>query len=198
MAKKLQNTITIVFLSFLVLLVVVPCVKAQDKKAELKVCQKFYKVANTGSQYNQMLNAMVTQFQQGFVVGLVDAAKKLENATPEEKQKFGQLFQKAMESYTQKISVKAKEVMSLSDLIDDVNCPVLSKHFTVSEVEELIKFFESPVGKKYTAAAPLLLQEQIAIINQKYVPQLKKISDKVAADEMKKIMSELEKLQKRN
>src|SRR5208337_1724838 len=148
MTKKTHQTIKIVFLSFLVLLVVVPCARALDKKAELAVYQKFYQVINAESQYNQILNVMVAQFQQGFVVGFREAAKKMENATPEEQEKFTKLFEKAMESYTQKMRKKAAEVMPLKELIDNVYYPVLSQHFTVSEVEELIAFYESPIGQK--------------------------------------------------
>jgi hypothetical protein len=75
---------------------------------------------------------------------------------------------------------------------------VLSTHFTVSEVEELIKFYESPLGQKYVSSAPTIMQETSVLINQKYVPQLQKISTKVAEEEMKKIKPELEKLQKKN
>jgi hypothetical protein len=197
MTKKSYQALTIVFLFFLVLLVVVPCAKALDKKAELAVYHKFYKATNAESQYNQILNIMVAQFQQGFVVGFRDAAKKLENATPEEQQKFRQLFEKGMESYTQKMRKKAAEVMPLNELIDNVYYPTLSKHFTVSEIEELIKFYESPVGQKYISVAPTVMQESSVLINQKYIPQLQKISTKVAEEEMKKIKPELEKLQQK-
>jgi len=196
MTKKSYQALTIVFLSFLVLLVAVPCVRALDKSAEIKVYQKFYAVTNAESQYNQILNLMVGQFQQGFVAGFRDAARKMQNATPEEQEKFRQLFEKGMESYVQKMRKKAAEVMPLKDLIDNVYYPVLSQHFTVSEVEELIKFYESPVGQKYISVSPTVMQESSALINQKYMPQLQKISIKVAEEEMKKIKPELEKLQK--
>lgn len=198
MSKKSHQTIKIVFLSFLVLLVTVPCANALDKKEELKVYQKFYKVTNAESQYNQILNIMVGQFQQGFVVGFREAAKKMENATPEEQDKFRQLFEKGMASYVQKMRKKAAEVMTLDELINNVYYPALSKHFTVPEVEELIKFYESPVGQKYISVSPIVMQESSAVINQKYMPQLQKISIKVAEEEMNKIKPELEKLQKKN
>lgn len=198
MTKKSHQTIKIVFLSFLVLWVVVPCARALDKTAEIKVYQKFYQVINAESQYNQILNVMVAQFQQGFVIGFREEAKKMENATPEEQDKLRQLFQKAMESYTQKMRKKAAEVMPLKELIDNIYYPVLSTHFTVSEVEELIKFYESPLGQKYLSVSPTVMQESSALINQKYMPQLQKISIKVAEEEMKKIKPELEKLQKKD
>lgn len=130
---------------------------------------------------------MAAQFQQGFIAGFRDAAQKMENATPEAQEKFRQLFAKGMESYIQKMRKKATEVMSLNELIDNVYYPALSKHFTVAEVEELIKFYESPVGQKYISVTPTVMQESSALINQKYMPPLQKISVKVAEEELKKI-----------
>jgi hypothetical protein len=116
MAKKLQKGIKIVFLLLLVFLAAAPYARAQDKKADLKVYQKFYKVTNAEAQYNQIINLMAAQFQQGFISGFRDAAKKMENATPDAQEKFRQLFAKGMESYAQAMRKKATEVMSLNEL----------------------------------------------------------------------------------
>jgi hypothetical protein len=201
MTKKSPKIMTLVFVSLLVLifLAAVPCSQAADKekKEDIKVYQKFYKVTNAEGQYNQIINIMATQFQQGFIAGFREAAKKMENATPEQQTKFRELFQKAMESYTQKMKKKAAEVMPLNDLINNIYYPVLAQHFTEAEVQEMIKFYESPVGQKYISTAPTIMQETSVLINQKYMPELKKISAKVADEEMKKIKPELEKLQKK-
>jgi len=198
MPKKTYQALKIAFLSFLVLLIVAPCAQALDKSAEMKVYQKFYKVTNAESQYNQILNVMVAQFQQGLIVGFREAAKKMENATPEEQEKFGKLFEQTLQSYTQKMRKKTAEVMPLNELINNVYYPVLAQHFTVSEVEELIAFYETPVGQKYISVSPTVMQESSALISQKYMPELKKISNKIVEEEMKKVKPELEKLQKKN
>jgi hypothetical protein len=77
MVIKLRRTISIAFLSILVLLATYPCATAQDNKAELKVYQKLFEVTDTETIYNQMLNILISQFQQGFSTGLTEAAKKL-------------------------------------------------------------------------------------------------------------------------
>lgn len=198
MTKKSYQTLKIVFLSFLVLLVVVPCAKALDKKAELKVYQKFFKVTGAESQYDQIVNMMVGQFQQGFSPAIREVAKKMEGATLEEKEKVRQLIEQAMKNYFQKMKVKITSVMSLNELITNVYYPAFSKQFTVTEVEQITAFYESPIGQKYISAIPSVMQESMAIINQKYTPQLQKISLKLIEEEMQKIKPEVEKLQKKN
>lgn len=41
--------------------------------------------------------------------------------------------------------------------------PVYDKHFTENEIKEVIKFYQTPVGKKTIQVMPQLLQESMAI-----------------------------------
>ena len=41
--------------------------------------------------------------------------------------------------------------------------PVYSRHYTQGEVQELISFFESPVGKKYIAKGAVIGQESYMV-----------------------------------
>jgi len=198
MTVKLRKTIIIAFLSFLIVLATYPYARAQDKKAELKIYQNFFKVTGAESQYNQILNLMVAQLQLGFSAALRELAKKVDDATPEEKERGRQLLEQGMKNYFQRMKVKINEVMPLDELISNVYYPVYSKHFTVAEIEELIAFYESPIGQKYISVTPTLMQESVAIMNQKYTPQLQKIGFKLAEEEMEKIKPELEKLRKKN
>src|SRR4030042_5432722 len=146
MAKKLSKAIIIVCLSFLVFLATCPYTQAQEKNAEVKVYQKFFKATNIEAQYNQIQNIMIMQLQQGFVLSIREIVKTIGDITPEEQERLKQLFEQAMGSYVKRMKVKITEAMPLNELINDVYYPVFSKHFTVAEVKELTAFFESPIG----------------------------------------------------
>ncbi len=196
MTKKLPKPIIIVCFSLLVFLATCPCAKAQDKKEELKVYQKFFKATNAEAQYNQIVGVMIAQLQQGFVVSFRQNLKDIGDLTPEQQEKLKQLFQQSMESYVKKMKVKITEVMPLNELINNVYYPTFSKHFTLAEIKELITFYESPIGQKFISTTPTVMQESTTIMNEKYTPELKKIGGKIAEEELKKIKPELEKLQK--
>lgn len=198
MAKKLPKTMIIVCLSFLVFWSTVPCAKALDTKEELKVYQKFFKATNIEAQYNQILNVMIVQLQQGFVVSFREAIKNIGDITPEQKEKLKQLFEQSMGSYVKRMKVKIVEVMPLNELINNVYYPAFSKHFTLAEIKELTAFYESPIGQKFISTTPTVMQESTAIMNEKYTPQLQKNGDKIADEELKKIKPDIEKLQKNN
>ena len=54
---------------------------------------------------------------------------------------------------------------SLSSLTD-LLVPVYSKYMTIEDLQELIKFYETPVGKKYAQNVPFITQESIQIGQQ--------------------------------
>jgi hypothetical protein len=101
-----------------------------------------------------------------------------------------------MGSYFQKMREKMTEIMSLNELITNVYYPAYSKYFTISEIETLTAFYESPIGQKYVSSIPAIMQESMTIINQKYTPQLQKIAFKLVQEEMEKIKPEIEKIRK--
>lgn len=198
MAKKLPKTMIIVCLSFLVFLAAYPCAQAQDKKEELKVYQKFFKATNIEAQYSQILDVMIVQLQQGFVVSFRETLKNIGDITPEEKERLKQLFEQSMGSYVKRMKVKIGEVMPLNELINNVYYPAFSKHFTLAEIKEITAFYETPTGQKFISTTPTVMQESATIMNEKYALQLQKIGDKIAEEELKKNKSDIEKLQKKN
>lgn len=68
---------------------------------------------------------------------------------------------------------------SITDLTDML-VPIYKKHLTLAEVNQLIAFYESPVGKKFAEKIPLITQESMAVgrewglkLGQKIVEKLK-------------------------
>ncbi len=198
MTKKLLIPIIIVCLSFLVFFAIVPYAQAQDKKEELKVYQKFFKATNIESQYNQILNVMIAQLQQGFVVSFREALKDIGDITPEQQEKLKQLFEQSRESYVKRMKVKISEVMPIKELIENVYYPAFSKHFTIAEIKEITAFYETPIGQKFISTTPTVMQESSTLMNEKYAPELQKIGSKIAEEELKKVKPDIEKLQKKN
>jgi hypothetical protein len=51
--------------------------------------------------------------------------------------------------------------------------PIYAKHFSESDLREVLKFFESPSGRKYTAVLPMLGRETGTVV-RKFEEQLNK------------------------
>lgn len=48
--------------------------------------------------------------------------------------------------------------------VEDILVPIYETHFSPAEIEELVTFYESPVGKKLMALQPQIMQEAIDAI----------------------------------
>ncbi|MFW5708275.1 MAG: DUF2059 domain-containing protein [Bacteroidota bacterium] len=54
---------------------------------------------------------------------------------------------------------------SLNDLTEML-VPVYSKYMTIEDLQELIRFYETPVGRKFAQNTPLIMQESMQIGQQ--------------------------------
>ncbi len=68
---------------------------------------------------------------------------------------------------------------SMDDLVDML-IPVYQKHMTTADLEKIIEFYQTPVGKKYAEKTPLIMQESMQVgqqwgttIGQKFQEKLK-------------------------
>lgn len=77
---------------------------------------------------------------------------------------------------------------SFNTLIDML-LPVYQKYFTAEDIKELIKFYKSPVGKKYTANAPKLSADSAAVGYEWGAIINDKLKEKLKAAEAKKAKS---------
>lgn len=50
--------------------------------------------------------------------------------------------------------------ISLDDLVTHLS-PVYEKHLTQNDIQEIIKFYSTPIGKKYAEKTPLITQESM-------------------------------------
>jgi len=89
-----------------------------------------------------------------------------------------------IEDYFDRIFNVMKEEMSWANIKNDFIQLYMSV-YTEAEINELIAFYESPIGQKTLEKMPLLMQESMAI-NQKYtmkiMPKIIEIAEEMAAE----------------
>jgi hypothetical protein len=87
--------------------------------------------------------------------------------------------------------------MPFDALVKDVYYPVYSQHFTVEEIQAMIAFFESPVGQKFVATTPILMQESVVMINQKYTPVIQQKDFELIEEELGKVEDAIRELRQK-
>lgn len=113
--------------------------------------------------FPQVKQFVMQQFQQ-------------ENISPEQTQAF--------EKYFDKIFDVMQEEMSWDKMRDDF-IQIYTAVYTEDEVNELIAFYESPIGQKTIAKTPLLMQQSMAVSQkhtQNMMPKILKIAAEMAAE----------------
>jgi hypothetical protein len=54
---------------------------------------------------------------------------------------------------------------SLNDLVEML-VPVYQKYMTIDDIKEIIKFYQTPIGRKYAKNTPFILQESMQVGQQ--------------------------------
>lgn len=67
---------------------------------------------------------------------------------------------------------------SMTDLVDMLT-PVYENHLTLADINQLIAFYQSPLGKKFAEKTPLITQESMQVGQQWGMKLGKKVLDKL-------------------
>lgn len=100
--------------------------------------QKMLKISGSEESYHAAINQMFTMF----------------------KQQFSAVNEETWTSF--EAEFKNTSINVLLELI----VPVYQKHMTIEDLKELIKFYETPVGKKFALKTPLIVQESMQVGQQ--------------------------------
>ena len=76
------------------------------------------------------------------------------------------------------------ERINLGELIEEIIVPIYDKHFTESELQDLVTFYKSPTGQKMVAATPSLMVDTMGAFSEKIMPKLQEFMKEAAGAEM--------------
>jgi len=91
-------------------------------------------------------------------------------------------MQVQMDTLMKGVMEDVRAVLSIDDMLEAV-IPIYQRHFTVDDVNAIIAFQNSPVGKKMTSLQPVMMQESVQALTplqQRAVPELmKRMNDRM-------------------
>lgn len=79
----------------------------------------------------------------------------------------------------------AKRFFERKQELIDLVAPIYASHFTAAEIKEVIAFFKSPIGAKFIAAQPTILQQSM-LVGQQWGARIGAEIDAEARRELKK------------
>jgi uncharacterized protein len=119
-----------------------------------------------------MMDAMLAQIQKQ-IVGAAGADGKGSRAATEAEEMFEAFRAKAAK-------------LDVTGLMRESYIHIYSKYFTEKELEGLIAFYSTPLGKKSIATMPQLMREGMEAAARELTPKIEQISAEVLAEQEKK------------
>ncbi len=132
-------------------LAVVCCmsIAAQDKTADIK---RLFELMQSEKTIDDMMDNMLAVFQQ-------QAEGKIQGAAAKEK-------------YDEYVEFMKTEVRDLSDkMVNQEMVDIYNRHFTQEEIKDLIRFYETPTGKKLIEKNPEVTKDLMNSMMTKYMPE---------------------------
>ena len=84
------------------------------------------------------------------------------------------------------LSVSDEVLGARSDELLEKMVPLYAKHFTEAELDELLAFYRSPIGRKTSETMPGLMQESMELVateSQSSIPKIKeRVTEKLRAE----------------
>jgi hypothetical protein len=78
-------------------------------------------------------------------------------------------------------SITEEEIEARSDEMIEKMVPLYAKHFTEDELDELLAFYRSPIGRKTTETMPKVMQESMELAATESQSAIPKIKERVTA-----------------
>lgn len=143
-------------------------------------------VSGAERQYAQMCEVLAQNIQAGFNMAL---SRSLEGKPVDEK--GIEVIQRHARDLGARYSKQLQESMPWPTLAKEVYIPLYQKHFSQEEVAQLVAFYRSDAGKKFSEKAPDLIQEASTAVNMKYTPALITMSTGLIQEKLADVMRDL-------
>jgi len=162
--------------------------QAQEISPEKReLVKRLVGVLNIGKTSEAMLNSMLDEQEKSLtriIEGTIAQSKSFKELSPDERQLT--LEQIAV---SQRRSIKRMREMlagrlDLGRITEELSVELYGKHFSENELRDLIAFYESPTGRKTIELAPTLFSEAIANAAERILPEIEKIANEVANEEV--------------
>ncbi len=153
----------------------------------------------------QLINELIkltestVNFKQEFMESFEDQRRISRQAMadedlPLEKKEDRERLNASMDRMFARITERVSKEIDFDAYANKFLYETYDKHYSVSEIKELIVFYKSPIGQKVLKAMPLILSDSKKAAEAELLPKIMKITKEITDEEMKEIMKEFESL----
>ena len=147
----------------------------------------------TGASENADKTAdMMLSFQEKEAAKMVESLIEDDNnLSPDDKARMKEASTASMERMMTRVREFFAKEFNLGQSLGELVAPIYDKHFTESELREMIAFHKTPTGQKTIKIMPQLMMETMTAVSEKLMPKVNDFLKTITQDEFAKIKSEV-------
>ena len=120
------------------------CVQASTYEENLK---KLFDITGVINSYIGLNTQVINQMQTGYLRA-ADVNIDSTSFTVEQKKQAGEILKKRFASMVKNYEAHVKKSMPYDKVVDEVYLPLYKETYSAKDVQELLIFYQSPLGKK--------------------------------------------------
>ncbi len=158
---------------------------APDKKALVKELLRLMMASNNSEAiFNQLLESLREQLM-GLASNMLREWVQAQELSPAERKRLDDEVPESARRVANRICAERPRRISIGEIAEIVGYEVYDKHFTETEVKDLIAFYKTATAQKFIRLTPQLTTEMFQRIENPITPVLERLIIDSFADEQK-------------
>ena len=160
---------------------------------KIALVKELIEVTGSKEQSIKMMDTMMA-FQdvqtRSMIATMFDDDKDM---TPADRAMAKELATQSAERAIASVQEFFRSEVDLVQMMEAIVIPIYSKHFTESELRDMISFYRTPTGQKMIRTMPDVVVESLGIMSEQLMPKLQIFMKKAVEQESTKIKREISK-----
>ncbi|MDQ2856193.1 MAG: DUF2059 domain-containing protein [Acidobacteriota bacterium] len=126
----------------------------------------------------------------------ISSSAEFKRLRPAQQEEVREKFDENIARVSKRIKELFLQRIDMKQMVEDISYSVYDKHFTETELKDLVAFYGSPTGKKVIAEMPALFAESIAKAGEIIGPRVKGIIDEIQREQTNELSKQIDVLLK--
>ncbi|MCK4244884.1 MAG: DUF2059 domain-containing protein [Candidatus Omnitrophica bacterium] len=167
----------------LVLFSFVTPIRAEEKISPRKerLIKELIEVTGVERQAEKTMDMVLAQMERNFSQMMSGFLKG------EEREKFEKEGAETVTRFLKRYRELLPKRIDLGQLMEQVYFPLYDKYFTENELKDMIRFYESPTGKKFVKVTPQLTVDVMQKTNELLMPKIMQLVNEIMQEEKERL-----------
>jgi hypothetical protein len=144
---------------------------------------EFIKVSKLDERAQYIYQQMLAEVQRGFGMGMKQAINANPKLSEEQKQQASLEALSANNRMFNRYKELLDQKLNFPKMMEDITYDLYDKHFTESELQDIVNFYKTPTAQKFTELSPKITAEASALTHQRIDPIMKETINEVVKEE---------------